>query len=206
MARKNDHNYFHMMSEMVDCALRGAEMLRSILQEFNPENLEDMEGLHAIEHEGDGLKHELVSKLAKEFITPIDREDIMEIAAQIDDVTDAVEDVLLKINMFNIRSIPQTAQDFAEIITQCARALVTVFAELENFKKSKTLHDSLVEINRLEEQGDTLYFQGVRELFTGETDPLSAIAWTEVYACLEKCCDTCEHTADLVEHAVMKNS
>lgn len=207
MARKHGNNYFLMMKEMVECSLKGAEKLCDVMHHFTPEGVDaNIEELHAIEHHGDMLKHELVKKLAKEFITPIEREDIMDIASQIDDVTDAVEDVLLKISMFNIRSVPAKALEFVDTIAQCTEALVNVFAELEDFKKSKTIQAFLVEINRLEELGDALYFQGVRELFVDGVDPLVAISWTEVYACLEKCCDTCEHTADLVEHVIMKNT
>ena len=207
MAAKQKNNYFHMMKAMVACALEAAEMLDETLHSFSTDALvAKLHELHEIEHRGDRLKHDLVNNLAKEFITPIEREDIMAIASQIDDVTDALEDVLLKISMFNIQSIPETAKAFASLITQCVRALLVVMSELEDFKKSKTMHASLVELNDLEEQGDKLYYQGVRELFVNRTDPLLAMSLTDVYAYLELCCDTCEHTADLVEHVIMKNT
>lgn len=207
MASKNKNNYFQMMKEMVECSLEASEMLEDALRSFSPETLaSSLQSLHAVEQRGDIMKHTLVEKLAKEFITPIEREDIMSIASQIDDVTDTIEDVLLKISMFNLQSIPEKALVFAEVITQCVKALLVVFSELEDFKKSRTIHASLIEINRLEEQGDALYYEGVHELFVRKAEPLEAIGLTEIYACLELCCDTCEHTADLVEHVVMKNS
>lgn len=207
MASANKNNYFQMMKEMAQCALEAAEMLDGTLHAFSLDTLdENVRALHALEHRGDTLKHRLVEKLTKEFITPIEREDIMTIASQIDDVTDAVEDVLLKISMYNLQEIPETALAFSGVVTQCVKALVAAFSELENYKKSKTIHNALVEINRLEEQGDALYFQGVKALYVSKADPLLAIGMTEVYACLELCCDMCENTADLVEQVVMKNT
>lgn len=207
MARKEEHNYFLMMKEMVDYACKAAEKLEDTLQHFDISSLDErMTEMHAIEHDGDGLKHVLVGRLVKEFITPIEREDIMDITDQIDDVIDAVEDVLLKIYMFNIQDIRPEAIEFTGIIRQCCEELRKVFEAFSDFKKSKTIHASIIEINCLEELGDALYIRAIRALYDGKTDPISTATWTEVYGCLEKCCDTCEHTADLVEHVIMKNS
>lgn len=207
MARNSGTNYFEMMEEMVRCACDAAEKLEHILKNFDLSLLEQhMEEIHAIEHKGDELKHALVEKLAKEFITPIEREDIMAISDQVDDVIDCVEDVLLKIYMFNIKEIRPMAITFAGIIRQCCAELDSVFHAFADFKKSKTIHVSIIEINRLEELGDSLYVQAVRELYDGKTDPLSAFTWTDVYNGLERCCDTCEHSADLVENVILKNS
>lgn len=207
MAKSERHDYFDMMKEMAACSLKAAEMLADTLRNFQVETLKaDMKQLHEVEHEGDMLKHALVKKLVKEFITPIDREDIMSIASQIDDVTDAVEDILLKIYMFDIQEIPPAAIQFAEIIRDSCHHLLLVFAHFSDFKRSKDIHSAIVEINRQEELGDDLYLNAVHELYAAATSPIYVTAWTEVYACLEKCCDTCENTADLVEQVIMKNT
>lgn len=207
MPKEKGNNYFTMLEEMAECSCRAAETLEQILTGFRAEQLDEhMEKLHAIEHEGDERKHELVSRLVKEFITPIEREDIMSITDQIDDVTDAVEDVLLKIYMFNINSIQDDAIAFAGIIRSCCAELLHVFQEFGNYKKSKTLLQSIIELNRLEEQGDTLYINAIRKLHIEKKDLWEATAWIEIYGCMETVCDTCEHAADLVEHVVMKNT
>lgn len=207
MPKERGNNYFTMLAEMAECSCRAAEMLEGILLDFDPERLgENMERLHAVEHEGDSKKHDLVNKLIKEFITPIEREDIIVITNQIDDVTDAVEDVLLKMYMFNIQSIRSDAISFIGIIRKCCDELLNIFKEFGNFKKSKTLSNSIIELNRLEEQGDNLYIQAVRTLHTSQDDPRAIYAWTQIYSRMETVCDTCEHTADLVEHVIMKNT
>lgn len=207
MAKEKGNNYFSMLVDMAECSCHAARELERVLTNFSLEQInEDLEKLHAIEHEGDERRHELVGKLVKEFITPIEREDIMDITNQIDEVTDAVEDVLLKIYMFNIQSIQPDAIDFMDIIKQCCEKLLHVFQEFENFKKSKTLHTSIIELNQLEEQGDALYISAMRKLHLSQSSSREIAAWTEVYNCMENICDTCEHAADLVEHVIMKNT
>lgn len=207
MAKKNENQYFSMMVEMGDCSLSAAQRLREVLTGFDVAHLpEHIQSLHAIEHAGDELKHEMSKKLAREFITPIDREDIMDISGEIDDVTDAIEDVLLKIHMFDIRTIRPEAIEFCTIIANGCEELVKLLKEFHNFRKSPTIHASIVEVNRLEEEGDALYVKGVHDLYAQRGDAVEIIAWTEVFGCLEKCCDTCEHVANLVENVIMKNT
>lgn len=207
MARKSGNDYFAMMQEMAACAGVAADKLKDILENYDQADLSTlMTEMHAIEHQGDDMKHQVVEKLVKEFITPIEREDIMAIIDQIDDVTDAVEDVVLKLYMYNIKTIRPQAVEFAGIICECCHELVNVFASFADFKKSKKIHTAIIEINRLEEVGDSLYIRAVRELYEGNVNAIEAAAWTEVYSRLEGCCDTCEHTADLVENVILKNT
>ena len=207
MAKRQSNNYFSMLEEMATCSYHAAEELETILSNFSIDELDqNITKLHAIEHRGDGLKHDLVSKLVREFITPIEREDIMAIANEIDDVTDAVEDVLLRVYMYNLQSVLPDAIVFAGIAKQCCNELLSVLKDFTDFKKSKTIHNSIIELNHLEETGDNCYINSVRNLYISDVDAKSAAAWTEIYRCLEKVCDTCEHAADLVENVIMKNT
>ncbi len=207
MAKKKYNNYFLMLESLMEISCRAARELERILADFRVERLdEDMKKLHAIEHEADEQKHHLVNELVREFITPIEREDIMAITDQIDDVTDAIEDVLLKIYMFNIQHIQDDAVLFAGIIKKCCDKLLNVFQEFVNFKKPKSLLEAIIELNRLEEQGDALYIKAVRKLYLTQKDARATTVWTEIYNVMETACDTCEHVADLVEHVIMKNS
>lgn len=207
MAKKQGNNYFEMFVNMVDYCCQAAEYLHGSLEKFAPELLqEQIKEMHAIEHRADIAKHDMMRKLVKEFITPIERDDIIELSVCIDDVTDAVEDVLLKMYMYNIRSLQPEAIEFSSIIEQCCKALQKALLEFHNFKKSSTIHDMLVEINRLEEVGDRLYSEAVRRLYTTGGDPLQVLAWTETYRRMEHCCDACEHAADVIESVIMQNS
>jgi len=207
MSGKKDNIYFEMFVEMSEISNQAVKKLKEVLHDFHPDKLGGtMKELHDIESAGDECKHKLMEKLAKEFITPIEREDIMALADELDDVTDAIEDILLKIYMYNIQMILPDALEFMQIIENCCKELTHVMKEFPNFKKSKTINDSIIEINHLEELGDKLYLDSVHALYVKKGDPLEITAWREVYSCFEKCCDTCEHVADVVADVIMKNT
>lgn len=197
-----------MFVDLVDFSCRAAENLYATLTHFEASSLPStMDSLHQIEHNADIGKHHLMEKLTKEFIPPIEREDIIALAQEIDNVTDAIEDVLMKIYMYNITTIRPEAIEFTEIILQCCKALKLTMEEFRNFKKSVEIHNAIVEINRLEEVGDKLYTKAVHSLFSKSSEnPIEVFAWTEAYSKLELCCDSCEHTANVVESIIMKNS
>ena len=139
-----------------------------------------------------------MEQLVREFLPPIDREDIMELSGTIDDVTDSIEDVLLRLYMFNIRTLRPEAQAFAQVIADCCAALKTMMEEFPNFRRSKTIHTQIVEINGLEEQGDKLYTDAMHTLYADASTPVDVMAWTALFDRLEKCCDKCEDVADVV--------
>lgn len=207
MAKKNDNNYFNLLIEMAECADTVATKLEEILKKYRPDDLKmHMEALHEVESKGDNLKHNIAEKLRKEFITPLDREDFLGIAGEIDDVIDSVEDVLINMYMFNIKSIRPEAIEFAELTTKCCNELLCMMKSFDHYKKSTSIHNYIVEINRLEELGDDLYTNSIHRLFSEKNDAVDMIAWTEIFRRFEKCCDTCEHVANWVENIIMKNT
>ena len=158
MARKKETDYFEAFVGGVNSACAAADMLCTVFDHYEPEALPGhIEAMHKIEHSADIAKHGTMEQLVREFLPPIDREDIMELSGTIDDVTDSIEDVLLRLYMFNIRTLRPEAQAFAQVIADCCAALKTMMEEFPNFRRSKTIHTQIVEINGLEEQGDKLY-------------------------------------------------
>lgn len=207
MSKKSDSYYFQTFVECVEYSCQAAAMLEENLENFDPVKLEErLAQLHGIEHAADKRKHEMMEALVREFITPIEREDIMALSQTIDDVTDKIEDVLIRVYINNIQTIRPEAIQFVKVIIRCCQALKTVMEEFRDFKKSKELHKSLVQINTLEEEGDKLFIASMRKLHVEEKDPMDVIAWREVFRYLEKCCDACEHVADVVESVIMKNT
>ena len=147
-----------------------------------------------------------MSELARAFITPIEREDILELMQELDDVTDDIEDVLIRTYIFHILSIREDALRFADIISRCCGEMLKMMKEFRDFRKSKTIHEMIVAINDLEEEGDRLYTEAVRRLFMHSKDPIELMVWREIFDRMEKCCDACEHVANIVESIIMKNS
>jgi predicted phosphate transport protein (TIGR00153 family) len=207
MAIKKDYNYFDKFVELVDYSCKCAEILHETLVNFDASIIDkNVKELHSIEHGGDLAKHEMMTQLAKEFIAPIEREDIVTLSQEIDDITDSIEEVLMKIHMFNIYSIKPEVLEFTELIKKCSSTLKVALEEFHNYRKSSTLKDKLIEVSHLEEEGDRLYYSTIRNLYVNSKDSLELYVWTEIYDLLEKCCDACAHTADVVESVIMKNS
>ena len=207
MSKKSDSYYFQNFIECVECGCQAAKMLEDNLNHFDTGLLQDkLDELHRIEHDADKKKHEMMAVLVKAFITPIEREDIILLSQSIDEVTDKIEDVLIRIYINNVQQIRPEALAFIKVIIRCCEALKEVMEEFADFRKSKTLHDLIIEINALEEEGDRLFIESMRRLHAEVTDPIEIIAWREIYVYLEKCCDACEHVADVVESVIMKNT
>ncbi len=206
MYSKNDNYYFDNFEECADIAYNSAVMLLNNLQKFNADSLSGMiESQHEMEHMGDMKKHEMISVLVKAFITPIERDDIIKLSHNIDNVTDSIEDILIHIYMNGVKEIRDDGIAFARIIVQCCETMKKLMNEFRNFKKSKTLEGLIIELNRLEEVGDKMYIDCMKDLHSNSSDPLTIIAWHEIYHFFEKSCDACEDVADIVESITIAN-
>ena len=207
MVNKKNFNYFKAFIDLSNGSLKAAELLSKTLHNFDVNQVEEkVKEMHVIEHNADLERHEIMNRLAKEFLPPIERADIISLADNVDDVIDSIEDVLIRIEMFNVQSIKPEILKFTEVVMDCCKSMSAALKEFENFKRSKTLHAAIIEVNHLEEVADQLYINGVRDLFKNSKDPIELIVWTEIYRLLEKCCDNCEEVANDIENIVMKNS
>lgn len=207
MAKKQDLFYFENFIACAEDSCEAAQMLKETLQDFNPEELkEKLDELHEIEHRADMKKHDMLDHLAKEFLPPIEREDIVLLSQNIDNITDKVEDVMLRLYMNNVKEIEPNAVSMTDTIIRCCDAVKELLEEFSNFKKSKNLKHLVIRINDLEEEADRMFIESVRALYVEGDSPLKIIAWRDIYIYLERCADACEHVADVVESVVMKNS
>ena len=207
MSKKQDSFYYENFSECVACACQAAHYLEDTLKSFDPQRLHDvLDELHQVEHAADEKKHELSNVLARAFITPIEREDILLLSQSIDEITDKIEDVMLRLWCNNIQSIRPDAIELGAVLINCCEELRLLLDEFADFRKSKKLREYIIHINTMEEQADKLFIDSMRRLHTTCTDPLEIISWREIYIYMEKCADACEHVADAVESVIMKNS
>ena len=207
MGSKQNSFYFDNFIACADYSRKAAQLLDKGMRQFDPAHIGDMiEEMHEVEHAGDEKKHELLNVLAKAFITPIEREDIILLGQNIDEVTDKIEDVLLRMYCNNIKSVRPDALELVAVVIECCDELKEMLEEFPRFKNSKKLHEKIVNINTLEEKADQLFISSMRNLHTTCDDPVMIIVWREIYIYLEKCVDACEHVADTVESVIMKNS
>ena len=207
MAKKQDAFYFETFLACTDYSCQAATLLHKVMQEYNPLQIKKkLDEMHTVEHAADVKKHELLNVLAKAFITPIEREDIILLSQNIDEVTDKIEDVLLRIYCNNVQSIRPEALELSRLVIRCCEEAKLMAEEFADFRRSKGLRDHIIRINTLEEEADQQYINSMRTLHTTCTDPIEIIVWREIFLYLEKCVDACEHVADTVESVVMKNS
>jgi len=208
VARKSHFDYYSAFERISDYAVQEADMLLDLLTDFDPELLgEQLPRMHEMENGADLVNHEVFTSIVTEFITPIDREDIIELTQELDNVVDRIEAVLQHIYMLNIRviDVPE-ALDMARIIVKSAKALSLALVEFPDYKKSKTIHEHLVNVNTYEEEADAIYLETLHRLYVENGDPIRLAAWTELFDRLERSCDSCEHAADVITTIMMKNS
>ena len=207
MKKQRSNEYFEGFVSGMESACKAAEYLENLVEHFDSEKLaEQIDEIHAIEHEADINKHKLMQKLAKEFITPIEREDIILLLQQIDNVTDFIEDVVRKMFMYNTKAMRTEALEFAAIIKQCCYESRDALKELPGFQKnSERLEQAIVKVNDYEEQGDRLYCAAMRRLYCENAEAQDRITWTKLFDWMEACCDACEDVMESVELVVMKN-
>ena len=206
MIRKRGYNYYEVFQRMVSHSCEASEMLRSIIDNYKVDTLSRrIVDMHKIEHSADLEKHAMMKNLLKEFLPPIEREDIIQLADQIDNVTDSIEEIALRLYMYNIKTIRDEAFEFVKIIKSSTDTMKQMMDEFPNFRKSSSLHKYILEISYEEDEGARLYIAAMRRLYIESDDPVEIVVWTQVFQCLEDCCDACEDVADIVESIIMKN-
>ena len=207
MAKKETNYYFDVFATGLSYAHEAAVLLQTIAEHFDASDIKaKLKEMHTIEHTADGLKHAMTERLVKEFLPPLEREDIVELAHAIDEVTDLIEDVLLRIYMYNVTSLRPDVVAFVTLITRCCTDLKEMALELPNYRKSTLLRTKIKEVNALEEEGDRLYVEATHRLFAEQQNPILTHAWANIYDRLEKCCDSCEKVVETVELILLKNS
>lgn len=204
---KRDEEYFNVFIRAVEYSSAASRLLQDMLSDYKTELVEErMHSVHKLEQLADDEKHEMMRMLAREFITPIDREDILELAHQLDEVTDHIDEAMTSFYMFHVSSPRKEALSFANTIFDCCTAMHKAIVEFKHFRKSQTLHDDIVALHTMREQADDLYTRALHELYSGDNDPVEVITWTEIFGRFERCSKSCEDVAKAVESVIMKNS
>lgn len=210
MINKTGYDYFKSFIDFADCAERAAEHLYETIKNYEKININKrMDEIHAIEHEADNVNHDTIAHLIKEFLPPIEREDIVSLCQEFDNMVDAIDDVMRLMCMYKIKKLRPETEKCCELLLRCGKALKNAAVEFKKFKKSKALKQCLVSINSLETEGDGLHFAAVSNLFDSQEDLLNvldAVAWKNIFDGFEECYDACEDVGQLIENIVLKNS
>ncbi len=206
MAKKNN-DYFKLMEQQVSYCMEASNYLESVIYSYDASKIATYrKEMHELEHAADKIQHDIFAKLSTEFITPIDQEDILSLVQIIDDITDALDEVVMEFYMYHINEIPENAFELSKIVNGCVSALLDAIKELHNFKKPEKLRSLLIKVNDIETEGDRIFFDAIHKLFSSESDAKKLISEKEIYESLEMCCDLCEHATDVIEQVIIKNT
>lgn len=197
-----DTKFFDLFADMANNMVDGAKLLKAILEDF--QNVEArVQKLHDIEHKGDELTHSVLVKLHSTFITPFDREDIHALASAMDDVLDYLHAAGERLVMYKITTAPSQAIGLADVIIRQSTELQKAVAMLD---KHDSVLERCVEINRLENEADTLARTALAGLFEREKDPINLIKQKELIEVLETATDKAEDAANILESVVLKSA
>jgi hypothetical protein len=161
--------------------------------------------IKTVEQMGDQYTHEVILELNKSFITPLEREDIMELTLQLDDVLDCLEVCASHLVLYNMKETDDYMRLFTRNIQICVKELYSA-VELLSQNKLKEMTQHTHRINDLENAADELLRDGLRTLFATYTDPIELIKKKEIYTMMESFSDFCEDVADILEGIIMRNS
>ncbi|HET7042797.1 MAG TPA: DUF47 family protein [Gemmatimonadales bacterium] len=199
-----DERFFDLFTKVAELNFQAAQLLGDILKADNDRRLPLVEAMKRFEHSADEATHEVVARLDRSFITPLDREDIHELASRLDDILDLLDGTARRIQIFQPGPAPQGAHLIAETIAKSCEELLKAVRMMEKAKPGEML-PALVVVKRLEEDGDAVYHEWMGRLFEGHPDPLAVMKWKEIYDNLERTLDHCEDVANVLESIAIKH-
>jgi uncharacterized protein len=197
-----EEKFFEMFQAMSRNAHEGARLLKEMLCS-DDEDGDIAQTLKGLEHKGDILTHDLLVKLNKTFIVPIDREDIYALSSSIDDVMDLIEAIARRKVLFKIKNIGAGSKEIAQLLYRATGEMVSAVSQLQNGNK---VMEHCIEINRLEDEADHIYHEALAKLFDTEKDPINLIKRKELIETLETAMDKCEDVANVIEGIIVKNA
>ena len=197
-----DRQFFDLFEEAGGNILRAAALLEELLAQY-PERTELAREILICEQEGDRITHDIIQRLNQTFVTPIDREDIYELASALDDVVDYTEEVADYLGLYKIEAPMEQSQELARVLHLAARQIAEAMPRLRGFRD---ISHYTVELNRLENDGDRIVREAIASLFDTGIDPMVVIRWKDIFERLEEAIDATEHVANILEGIVIKNS
>ena len=208
LEKKKKFDYFSAFLAMAKHAREAAELLDGILRKYNlSEHLEKhREDMRNVEHASDLVMYDIMHHIMQDFITPIDREDIVNIGQSMDNVTDALDEIFMFMHMYHVETLREDILEFTKLLVNHAKALERMAEEFTYFKKSRHLKERIIEISNLEKEGDELYFSAMYKLFGEDLPGKEIIIWRDLYSRLEACSDAIEHAAKAMEMVLLKNA
>src|SRR3954471_14972080 len=200
-----DEKFFDLFTSVASISVEAAKLQLELLKADALRRPAIVDAIKRLEHEADQVTHEVVTRLDRVFITPLDREDIHLLASRLDDVIDLIDGTARRLQMFRAGAAPEGALLIAEVIGRATVQLQVAVGALEK-NASGVVLEACVQVKRLEEEGDSLYHEWLGRLFEGSPDALTVIKWKEIYDNLEKTLDYIEDASNVLESISIKHA
>ena len=200
-----EEKFFELFEAQAVHGVAAAKVFRELAMNWT-RDVAPFDKLRDIEHEADMTCHDIYDKLNRTFVTPFDREDIRELASELDTIVDLIESVGQRMYLYQIDRSTDELVRLADILWQSTETLRKAVAELQNPEKSRRVLDYCIEINRLENAGDQALGAAIGKLFQGKPDPLEVMKWKEIYETIEQAIDKCEDVAHTLETILVKQA
>jgi predicted phosphate transport protein (TIGR00153 family) len=197
-----DREFFRLFDEAGANILRAAQLLDQLMKSW-PEAGGLGRDILICEQEGDRITHDIIHRLNSTSVTPIDREDIFALASALDDVVDFTEEAADFMGLYNIEAPMEQALQLTRVLDDSCRNIAQALSRLRGFQD---LNHYLVEVNRLENEGDRITREALASLFRGGIDPMVVIRWKDIFDRLEHAIDACEKVANILEGIVVKHT
>jgi hypothetical protein len=194
--------FFHLFELASENVVEAGQCLKNLMNNFE-ESEKQIQHIKDLEHKGDGLTHDLLSKLNKTFITPLDREDIHALASSLDDILDEIDAVAILFRVFKIDRPTSTACKLADILHEAAREVGKGIGLL--LEKNWDIKDCTIRVNSLENEADEVSREAISKLFEEEPDAKIVMKWKEIYENFEMGTDCCEDAVNVLERIALKH-
>ena len=200
-----DEKFFDLFSTVANLSVEAAKLQVDLLKADTLRRRAIVDAIKRLEHQADQVTHEVVSRLDRVFITPLDREDIHLLASRLDDVVDLIDGTASRVQMYQAGEAPAGAILMADVVLRSTQQLLVAVMGLEK-NKDRVVLDACAQVKRLEEEGDSVYHEWVARLFDGSPDALLVIKWKEIYDTLEKTLDHMEDAGNVLESISIKHA
>lgn len=197
--------YYHFEASAANVRKMSDQLVAIMATKAGPERTAMLGELQVAENVNDDLTHTIFTDLARNFITPFDREDIHYLATSLDDVADFILASGKNLDLFGIDTPDETCQELARLVSKGAGIVQECVAQLRFMHKANSnFNDFVVRINSMENEADEVYDQAIKRLFASERDPIQLIRMREVYTTLELATDKCEDVSNVIESIMLK--
>ena len=196
-----EREFFDLFEEAGKNAVRAAALLELMLEKW-PDHGEALRDVVVCEQEGDRITNDIIQRLNQTFVTPFDREDIIDLASAMDNIVDFIEEIADFLGLFRIEAPTDQAQRMARVLHEATRQVNGAMPALRRLKDIRTF---MVEVNRLENEGDRILREAVATLFDHGIDPMMVIRWKDIYERLEDAIDATEAAMNIMSGIIIKN-